>query len=119
VSTARAQAEDPALRAEHDALAARLATRQSVDLVRRGVWALFALVIAGGAAGKLAYDRWAPDPPPAFQGAPILLYLAILAALACATLAAVALTRALHHMRVEDAGFARLRELRALLGIDR
>jgi hypothetical protein len=119
MSTARAHAEDPALRVEHDALAARLATRESVDEVRRGAWAFFALIITGGAAGKLAYDRWAPHHPQAFKGAPIFLYLATLAALACAAVAAVALVRARRHMRVEDADFARLRELRALLGIDR
>lgn len=119
MDAARANADEQALRAEHDSLAARLSTRQSVDEVRRGAWALFALVVIGGVAGKLAYDRWGPHHPEAFNGPPILFWLALAAALACAVLAAASVVRARRHARVEDAGFARLRELRALLGIDR
>jgi hypothetical protein len=118
MDAARAHSQDPALRAEHDTLAARLATRQSVDEVRRGAWALLGLVVTGGAAGKLAYDRWGPHHPQAFQGSAILFYPALCAALACAAVAVLAVVRARRHMRVEDADFARLRELRALLGID-
>jgi len=113
------QSEDRDLRAEHDRLAARLSTRHSVDEVRRGAWGLFALVVTGGAAARLGYDRWGPHHPQAFDGPSIFFSLALLAALACAAFAAVAVVRARRHMRVEDADFARLRELRALLGIDR
>jgi hypothetical protein len=119
MDAAPAHSRDPALRAEHDTLAARLATRESVDEVRRGAWALFGLVLTCGTAGKLAYDRWGPYHPQAFRGSPILLYPALCTALACAAVAVLAIVRARRHMRVEDADFARLRELRALLGIDR
>jgi len=119
MAAAPAHSQDPSLRAEHDALAARLATRESVDEVRRGAWALLGLVIIGGMAGKLAYDRWGPHHPHAFEGPPILFYLALCAVLACAAVLVLATVRARRHMRAEDAEFARLRELRVLLGIDR
>jgi hypothetical protein len=112
-------AEEPGLRAEHDALASRLSARASVDEVRNGARAAFGLVITGGMAAKLAYDRWGPTHPRAFRGPPALFYAALAAACACAAIAAVAFVRARRHMRLEDADLARLRELRALLGIDR
>ena len=106
------------LRAEHDQLAHRLAARRSIDHVRRGAWAAFLLVVTGGLAAKLAWDRWGSTHPRAFKGPPVFLYLALAAALACLTLAAVAFLRARRLMRDEDRDFARLRELRRRLGLD-
>ncbi len=107
-----------ALRAEHDALAARLASRASIDDVRRGAYAAFAFVILGGIAAKLAYDRWGPYHPRAFRGPPIFFFLAAAAAVGLAAWAAVSFARARRRMRGEDADFARLRALRARLGLD-
>ena len=106
------------LRAEHDELARRLATRRSIDHVRRGAWAAFLMVITGGLTGKLAWDRWASTHPRAFKGPPALVYLSLLAALACLALAAAAFLRARRLMRQEDRDFARLRALRRELGLE-
>ena len=114
------------LRAEHDALAARLAARESIDHVRAGALLGFVAVIAVGMSMKLAFDRWAPDawwPPGASRpephpGAPAFF----LAAAAVATVLVVAAVRRLRRarrlMREEAALFDRLRALRAALGID-
>ena len=106
------------LRAEHDELARRLAARRSIDHLRRGAWAAFLLVVTGGLAAKLAWDRWGPKSPRAFTSPPVPLFLALLAALACLALAAADFLRARRIMRDEDRDFARLRELRGRLGID-
>ncbi len=119
MGAAAERSEERGPRAEHDALAARLSARASIDEVRSGAWALFGLVITGGMATKLGYGRWGPSHPQAFRAPPIFVWAALVAALACAAIAAVALARARRHMRLEDADFARLRELRAVLGIDR
>ncbi len=111
-------AEDEALRAEHDALAARLAARRSIDEVRRGAYASFAFLIALGIEAKLAYDRWGPHHPRALRLPPILLFLVAAIALAVASVALVSVRRARRHMRAEDADFSRLRALRGRLGID-
>ena len=104
-----APGETGALRAEHDDLARKLATRRSIDHVRRGAWAAFLLVITGGLAGKLAWDRWASTHPRAFKGPPVLVHLA---------LAASAFVRARRLMRQEDRDFERLRALRRELGLE-
>lgn len=113
-----APGEESALRAEHDDLARRLGTRRSVDLVRRGAWAAFLLVITGGLAGKLGWDRWGSTSPRAFKGPPVLLYLALLSAVLCLAVAAASFARARRLMRAEDRDYRRLRELRHRLGID-
>lgn len=116
-------AKDPAaLRREHDALAARLEVRRSIDCIRRGAYLGFAALIAIGLAVKLAWDRWGTVPPGAVRkiptGPPLFFFLA--AALA-AVLVAVTLRdllRARRLMREEDALFARLVALRGVLGLD-
>jgi len=110
--------EPGSLRAEHDALAGRLAARRSIDHVRRGAWAGFLLVLTGGLAGKLAWDRWGSTHPRAFKGPPALVYLSFLAALACLALAASSFVRARRLMREEERDFARLRALRRELGLE-
>ena len=110
--------ETGALRAEHDQLARKLATRRSIDQVRRGAWASFLLVITAGLAGKLAWDRWGSTHPRAFKGPPALFFLALAAALACLAVALTAFRRARRLMRQEDQEFARLRALRRELGIE-
>lgn len=115
-----------ALRAEHDALAARLAVRASVDLVKRAAIIGFVSFIALGLTVKLAWDRWAPDAwwppgvprPEPYRGAPLFFLLAALAALALAVWSGRIVARARRLMREEDALFARFRALRATLGID-
>jgi hypothetical protein len=119
MGTAAQRSEERGLSAEHDALAARLSARASVDEVRSGARALFGLVISGGMAAKLGYGRWGPSHPRAFGAPPIFFWAALAAALACAAIATVAFARARRHMRLEDDDFARLRALRAILGIDR
>ena len=110
--------ETAGLRAEHDQLAARLVARRSVDHVRRGAWAAFLLVITGGLAAKLGWDRWGSTHPRAFKGPPGYFYLALAAALSCLALAVAAFARARRLMRGEDRDFERLRELRRRLGLD-
>lgn len=109
---------DPALREEHDRLAARLAVRRSIDHVRRGAYGLFFSVVSGGLAAKLAYDRWFSTRATRFRGPPIFFFLA--AALAAALLAFTAWSflRARRQMAREDADFARMRELRRTLELD-
>ena len=105
-------------RAEHDALAARLESRRSVDLVRRGAYAAFLALIATGLSVKLAYDRWFSVRATRFQGPPAYFLAAALAAVLLAAYTAWSLVRAVRLMRSEDADFARLRELRGRLGLD-
>ncbi len=109
--------EEQALRAEHDALARRLAVRPSVDDMRRGVYSIFFAVITAGLAAKLAYDRWGPYHPRAFKGPPVLVFLALVAALACGAVAAFSFVRGRRKMRAEAAEFAQLRALRDRLGL--
>jgi len=113
-----AAGETAEFRAEHDDLARRLAARRSIDLVRRGAWAAFLLVVTGGLSAKLAWDRWGSSRPPAFKSPPVLFHLALLAALACLAIAGSAFVRARRLMRQEDRDFARLLELRRKLGLE-
>lgn len=105
------------LRAEHDALAERLAARRSIDHVRRGAWAAFLLVVAAGLAAKLAWDRWYSTHPRAFKGPPVLFFLALAAALGCLAAAIAAFSRARRLMREEERDFSRLQALRRELGM--
>ena len=107
-----------ALRDEHDRLVARLSVRRSIDAVRRGSYAAFALLITGGLSVKLAYDRWGPHPPRAFKGPPVLFFAACAAALACLGVAVVSFATARRRMLLEDEEFARLRSLRDQLELD-
>ncbi len=113
-------AEEAALRTEHDDLAGRVATRHSIDDVRKGAYASFGLVMAAGLTVKFAWDRWGwglrPVRPPGRY--PLLFLGALGLALFLAVFAVAAFLRARRAMRVEDADFARLREIRARLGID-
>ncbi len=106
-------------RTEHDELARRLATRRSIDHVRRGSYAAFLLVVTGGLAGKLGWDRWGSTHPRAFKGPPVFFFLSLAAALACLAVGASAFARARRLMRQEDRDFARLQALRHELELDR
>jgi hypothetical protein len=112
--------EEAALRAEHDDLAGRVATRHSIDDVRKGAYATFGLLMSAGLTVKFAWDRWGWGPRPArLPGRYPLLFLAALGlSVFLAVFAASAFLRARRAMRVEDVDFARLREIRARLGID-
>jgi len=109
--------EEQALRAEHDALAGRLASRASVDDVRRGFYAIFLLVITAGLAVKLGYDRWGPYHPRAFKGPPSLFFLALAAALLAVAVAAFSFARGRRKARAEEAEFTRLKSIREKLGL--
>ena len=118
---ARGSSGDPtpeALRAEHDALHARLAIRRSIDLVRRGAYAGFAGFLASGLAVKLAYDRWFSVRLTRFKGPPVFFFLALGLGLVLLALAASFAARARRLMREEDALYARMRALRDELGLD-
>src|SRR5689334_15443591 len=112
-----------ALRAEHDALAARLETRTSIDLLRRALYTLFVGLIGAGASVKLAWDRWGPLKPGVVRKVvgtrPLFLYVATTITVVLLLAAIGWLLRARRLAREEDALFARFRALRATLGLDR
>ena len=112
-----------ATRAEHDALAQRLEVRVSVDFLRRGLLQVFFGLIAAGFAVKLGWDRWGPFPPGVVrvhqEGLPVFLWIATAATLVLLVLGIRSLLRARTLAREEDRLFARLKELRAALGLDR
>ena len=112
--------EEQALRSEHDELARRVATRRSIDDVRRGAYATFAFVVATGLTVKFAWDRWGWGPKPARAPGryPLLFLGALVLAIALAWVAVAAFRKARRLMRVEDRDFARLREIRDRLGMD-
>jgi hypothetical protein len=121
--TRASTAPDPAaLRAEHDALAERLAIRRSVDLVRRGAYAGFAALVGAGLSGKLAWDRWGTLKPGAvrkvFHGPPLFFYLALAATIVLVFLAIRAFSRAARLGREEDRLFGRMQALRDQLRLD-
>lgn len=111
-----------ALRAEHDALAARLESRGSVDAARSGLYQIFAGLISAGLSLALAWDRWGRLRPgvvrKAIHGPPVFFYLAISAMTVLLLLAVRSFVRSRRLMLQEDALFARFRDLRATLGID-
>jgi hypothetical protein len=120
--TAPTDSDPTALRAEHDALAERLAARRSVDHVRTGAYVGFAAFIGALLSVKLAWDRWGPPHPGVVKklphGIPLFFILAVVVTAILALLTARALRRAATLRRDEDALFARLRALRAALGLD-
>lgn len=107
-----------ALRVEHDGLAERLAARSSIDLVRRGAFTGFAGFIVSGLTLKLGFDRWFSTRPTRFKGPPVFFFCALALALVLVSFAAWHLVHARRRMRVEDAQFARMRELRSRLELD-
>jgi hypothetical protein len=111
-----------ALRAEHDALAEKLALRRSVDHVRSGAYVGFAALIGVGLSVKLAWDRWGPPRPGVVRkiphGPPLFFVLAAFATVVLALVAARAFRRAATLRRDEDALFVRFRALREALGLD-
>ena len=112
-----ASTPDP-VRAEHDALAERLAVRRSIDLVRRGAYGSFAALVTSGVAAKLAVDRWFSTRVTRFRGPPLYFFVALAVAVALIAFAAASFVRARRLMRVESAEFERLRALRDRLELD-
>ena len=110
---------DPGLREEHDRLAARLAARPSIDQVRRGAYGLFLSVVTGGLAVKLAYDRWVSVRVTRFRGPPIFFFATAALAAFLVAFTVWSFVRARRQMKVEDADFARMRDLRRELELDR
>ncbi len=107
-----------ALRAEHDALAARLEVRRSIDHVRQGAYGLLFSFIGTGLSAKLAWDRWWSVRPNRFQGRPLWFILAASASGLLLLFTLRAFLRARKLMAQEQADFARLQALRARLGLD-
>jgi hypothetical protein len=112
-----------ALRAEHDALAARLEVRTSIDDLRKALYTVFVGLIGAGTSVKLAWDRWGPLKPGVVRkvaGArPLFLLVAVTLTVVLLLVAIGWLLRARRLAREEDALFARFRQLRATLGLDR
>jgi hypothetical protein len=111
-----------ALRTEHDGLARRLEIRASIDELRQGLIRLFVGLVATGATVKLGFDRFgAPKPGLVRQlrGPPVFLWIAAAVAIVLLVLATRSLVRARRLARDEDRLFARYREVRAQLGLDR
>jgi hypothetical protein len=114
--------DDPAaLRAEHDALADRLATRASVDRMKEGGVLTFFAVISFGMTCKLAWDRWGWLPvnkPPPEGEYPMWFLVGALLTLVLLRLA-VRRYQAARALRQEEAAlFERFRALRARLELD-
>jgi hypothetical protein len=122
-SPPKAAASPDALRAEHDDLARRLAVRRSVDHIRAALYQLFFGLLSVGLSVKLAWDRWGVPAPGVVRrlhrGPPLFLLAAAAVALVLLGLAIRALLRARRARREEDALFARFREVRAALGLER
>jgi hypothetical protein len=117
-----APSTDP-LRAEHDVLAHQLGARASIDEMRAALQRLFAGLIGAGLTVKLAWDRWGVLKPGTVRkfhrGPPLFLLLAGAVTVVLLVLAIRALLRARRLGREEDRLFARFKELRDRLGIDR
>jgi hypothetical protein len=113
-------AEEASLRLEHDDLAGRVATRRSIDDVRKGAYASFALVMTTGLSVKFAWDRWgwgirSTKPVGRY---PLLFLGALALSLFLAFVAVAAFRRATRAMKDEDNDFGRLRDIRRQLGMD-
>lgn len=117
-----APADAVALRAEHDALAQRLAVRRSIDWARKALYLLFGGLISVGLTIKLAWDRWGTLKPGVVRkihaGPPLFFLAALVLTLVLLSLAIRAFARARTLMREEDALFARFRAVRDRLGLD-
>jgi hypothetical protein len=109
---------DPELRAEHDRLAARLAVRISIDHARRAAYGAFFSLVLSGLAVKLAWDRWFSVRVTRFRGPPIYFFTTAAVALAVLGFTILSYLRFRRLARGEDAEFARMKELRARLGLD-
>jgi hypothetical protein len=112
--------EETALRAEHDELAGRVATRRSIDDVRKGAYASFALFVSTGLSVKFAWDRWGWGVRPIrpMGRYPLLFLVAVALSVFLAFVAVTSFRRARRVMKVEDRDFARLRVIRQRLGMD-
>lgn len=114
--------DDPAaLRAEHDALADRLATRASVDRMKEGGVLTFFTVISLGMTAKLGWDRWGwlPANKPKPEGHyPLWFLLGALLTLVLLRYAVRQYRRASALRQEEAALFERFRALRARLELD-
>jgi hypothetical protein len=110
------------LRAEHDALARQLEVRTSIDLARKGLYAIFFGLIGTGTSIKLGWDRWGPLKPGVVRkvvGArPLFLYVAASITVALLLVGIAWLLQARRLGKEEDRRFARFRQLRAELGLD-
>jgi hypothetical protein len=109
------------LRAEHDALAERVATRVSVDRMKEGGVLTFFTVICLGMTCKLAWDRWGwlPANKPKPEGEyPLFFLIGALLTLVLLRSAVQRFRQASALRREEAALFARLRALRARLELD-
>lgn len=121
MGTLREPEDLAALRAEHDALAERLATRASVDRMKEGGVLTFFTVISFGMTCKLAWDRWGwlPVNKPKPEGHyPLWFLLGALLTLVLLRYAVRQYRQAAALRRDELARFERLRALRARLGLD-
>jgi hypothetical protein len=111
-----------ALRAEHDELARRLEIRVSIDELRKGLIRLFLGLIAVGLTVRLAWDHWGTLPAGIvrkYRGPPVFMWIATGVAILLLLLALRALVRARRLARDEDRLFARYRQLRADLGLEK
>jgi hypothetical protein len=110
------------LRAEHDTLARRLEIRTSIDLLRKGLYAIFFGLIGAGTTVKLAWDRWGVLKPGVVRKIvgtrPLFLWIAGTITIALLVGGIVTLVRARRIGREEDRLFARFQQLRAELGLD-
>jgi hypothetical protein len=115
-----AEPELAALRVEQAELAARVATRRSIDDVRQGAYALFGVVVTVGLSVKFAWDRWGwgPRPTRPIGRYPLLFLGSVALLLLCGSVAVLAFRRARRAMRIEDRDFARLQEIRKRLGME-
>lgn len=113
---------DPALRAEHDAVAQRLAVRPSVEALRRAAISGFLALVSFGISWGLTWDRYGKAPTRhALAHTELYTYGALftfVASVVLAVLCFVTLARWRRLAREEDQLFARLRTLRRALGID-
>jgi hypothetical protein len=111
------------LRAEHDALAEGLAIRRSIDWARRGIYQLFLGLLSVGLTAKLGWDRWGTLKPGVVRkpltGPPLFLWIAGTVAVVLLAVSIRSFVRARRLMRDEDARWARYRELRSVLELDR
>lgn len=110
--------ETAALRREHDVLAERLAARRSIDELRKAAYGAFLGFVTSGLTVKLAWDRWFSERLTRFRGPPVFFFVALAVTLVVLVLAARWFVHARRHMRDEDVAFARLKDLRARLGLD-